>query len=38
MGYSNSTNIIIYFDYEENFIKRSYHCYIDEYDVNLHQE
>ena len=38
MGYSNSTKVDIYFDPNACLIKRTFHCYIDEYNITLHQE
>ena len=36
MGYSSTTKVILYFDPATRRIKRTFHCYIDEYDVKLH--
>ena len=35
-GYTNSNKAIIYLDSKIHFTKRTFHCYIDEYDVKLH--
>ena len=38
MGYSNYTKVIIYFDPKTRRIKRTFNCYIDEYDIKVHPE
>ena len=38
IGNYNITKVIIYFDPKTCRIKRTFHCYIDEYDIKLHPE
>eukprot|EP00978_Attheya_sp_CCMP212_P004075 scaffold8800_cov58-Attheya_sp.AAC.4 len=35
LGYANTTKVIIYWDPKTNIIKRSHHCFVDEFETRI---